>query len=418
MFGKKIPEVLIVGAGPVGLFAALVLARRGIRVQIVDKEWRTGAHSYAMALHPQSLALFKEAGLYDRVVELAYPVTTIGLYDSVARRGEIRLESSTIGSPFVAVLRQDVLEQLLEEALAQMKVPVYWNHDVSRLVAGCDSVTATIDKLEKDSIGYGVAHTEWIVAKSADLAVPFVLGADGHRSRVRRALGIEFPEVAQPQYFAVFEFQTNADLHQEMRLVLAEQTTSVLWPLPGGRCRWSFELTDFTVPDATRLKDRIRLYLGGEQFPVLSKESLENFITQRAPWFTGSIDEVNWQIVVRFERRLAGSFGRGRMCLLGDAAHMTGPVGMQSMNLGLFEARDLAEILARVLREGGRLDELDGCHQRWESVWRHLLGVDGGLHPQPLVDPWIGRHAARLMFCLPAHGAELTALANQLGLQG
>ena len=227
-----------------------------------------------------------------------------------------------------------------------------------------------------------------------------------------------FQEVGPAQYFAVFEFQTNAELHQEMRLVLTEQTTNVLWPLPEGHCRWSFELTDFTVPDATRLKERVRVHLGGDEFPVLSKESLENFMAERAPWFTGSIEEINWQIVVRFERQLATTFGHGQLCLLGDAAHMTGPVGMQSMNLGLFEARDLAGILTRVLREGSRLDELDGYHRRWEAVWRRLLGVEGGLRPQPQVDLWIGQRAARLMSCLPAHGAELTALANQMGLQG
>ena len=89
MFGRKKPEVLVVGAGPVGLFTALSLARRGVPVQIVDKEWRTAAHAYALALHAGSLRLLKDLGLLDAVLEQAYPVRSIGLYDGAERRAEL-----------------------------------------------------------------------------------------------------------------------------------------------------------------------------------------------------------------------------------------------------------------------------------------------------------------------------------------
>ena len=90
MFGKKKPEVLVVGAGPVGLMAGLLLAKHGIQVQIVDKQWRTGAHSYALALHAESLRLFEEIGLLDRMLQLGYPVHRVGLYDGLQRRAEVR----------------------------------------------------------------------------------------------------------------------------------------------------------------------------------------------------------------------------------------------------------------------------------------------------------------------------------------
>ena len=90
MFGMKEPEVLVVGAGPVGMFAALVLVKKGIRVTIADQQWRTGAHSYALALHPQSLRLLEEFGLASGILENAYPVRTIGLYDGATRQAEMR----------------------------------------------------------------------------------------------------------------------------------------------------------------------------------------------------------------------------------------------------------------------------------------------------------------------------------------
>ena len=67
MFGARETEVLVVGAGPVGLFSALSLARHGVRVQIVDEQFRTAAHSYALALHSSSLGLLHEAGVAEKL---------------------------------------------------------------------------------------------------------------------------------------------------------------------------------------------------------------------------------------------------------------------------------------------------------------------------------------------------------------
>ena len=77
-------------------------------------------------------------------------------------------------------------------------------------------------------------------------------------------------------------------------------------------------------------------------------------IAERATWFRGRIDQINWRIMVRFERRLAKSFGQNRVWLAGDAGHLTGPAGMHSMNVGLREALDLAAILDGVLHKGTR----------------------------------------------------------------
>ena len=137
-----------------------------------------------------------------------------------------------------------------------------------------------------------------MLAKSMDLDVRFVIGADGHRSRVRRVLKADFPEVSPAQHYAVFEFQTDAELGEELRIVLAERTTDILWPLPGRCCRWSFELPDYHDP-AERQKDRLFGSPGSAEYPVLTAENLKALLTARAPWFTGSIGEITWRNVVR-----------------------------------------------------------------------------------------------------------------------
>ena len=78
---RQDPEVLVVGAGPVGLFAGLALAQRGIQVQIIDKMSRTGVHSYALALHGRALGLLRPYGLLDKILAQAYPIRTVGLFD-------------------------------------------------------------------------------------------------------------------------------------------------------------------------------------------------------------------------------------------------------------------------------------------------------------------------------------------------
>ena len=427
MFFDKHPDVLVTGAGPVGLIAALTLARRDVQVQIVDTGVWPCQHSYALALHPETLELLDSLGLKDEILAAAYPVRTVALYDGTGRRGEVRLAGDGM-----AVTRQDALEEILERKLDEAGVKIQWRHEVARLTQSDGKAQVRINKFEKEARGYIVAHTEWVVAKSTDLEVPFVIGADGYSSTVRRAADIEFPEVGPAQYFAVFEFETDADLAHETRMVLGEQGASVLWPLPGGRCRWSFQLKDYSDKAAEELKDRLRdaglgffptdrakdrvFQSSGDTLPVLDEENLRSFLIERAPWFQGSIGRTAWKTVVRFERRLASSFGKGRLWLAGDSAHLTGPVGIQSMNTGLAEGHDLAETLARILKgESGEAD-LQAYNRRWMAEWKRLHGLSGGLKATPGADPWFAAHSGDLLASLPAHGPALDQVAGQLQL--
>ncbi len=417
MAGRQDPEVLVVGAGPVGLFAGLALTERGVRVQIIDKMSRTGVHSYALALHGRALRLLKPFGLLDKVLAQAYPVRTIGLFDQRGRRAELALPADDDGIPSLVVLPQDAFERALTEALAARGVEVKWNHAVSQLESHQDHAAVTIDKLVQESVGYAVAHTEWMVAKSVCAEVPFVIGADGHRSAVRRELDIEFAEAGESQNYTVFEFETDTDLEHQLRLIVGDRTADVLWPLPGGACRWSFQLPDFTAPAAARRRDRLGVMIGSAQYPAMTEEDLKTLIAERAPWFRGSVTRLNWQIVVRFERRLARAFGKQHVWLAGDAGHTTGPAGSQSMNVGLREAADLTEIIAGMLRQGQPAERLQTYNQQRLAEWQQLLGLDGGLKSDGRTDPWIRQCSARLLPCLPATGSELAGLVQPLGLR-
>ncbi len=412
MFGKKKADVLVVGAGPVGLFTALALARQGARVMIVDKEWRTGAHSYALALHPQSLALLDQLELSDDILAQALPVKSLGLYDGQQRRSQLQLA----GQYPLAVMSQDVLERTLEAALQRAGATVLWNHAVSRITPTDKGVEASVDKLVKDSVGYGIARTEWMVAKTYEVEAQYVVGTDGHRSLTRRSLGIDFAQTGPPSHFAVFECALDRDAEPELKLNLGATTTDVLWPLPKQHCRWSFQLTDFNAPEHSRTKNRLPVEIGGVRFPVLDEQHLQDFLAQRAPWFEAVIEGIAWRIVVRFEQRMATSFGQGRVWLAGDSGHLTGPAGMQSMNVGLREARQLCDIIQDGLAGQNVDDQFAQYNRQRAEEWQQLLGLERRLEPTADTDPWVADVAERLVPCLPSSGEDLAAMAGQLTL--
>jgi pentachlorophenol monooxygenase len=202
-----------------------------------------------------------------------------------------------------------------------------------------------------------------------------------------------------------------------MRLVVDRASVNALWPLPGGRARWSLELGGPDVSAADRFKSRLTTMLGERFFPHLDEAATRALVRERAPWFEKSSMDIGWSIEVRFEHRLAESFGRGRVWLAGDAAHLTGPAGMQSMNAGLGEAHDLAARMKRIRDREAGLDLLDVYGRERLAEWSFLLGRRGGLRAAESASDFVKQNAARLLQCLPATGPALAPLAAQLGLE-
>ena len=408
--------MLVVGAGPTGLLAALQLAQRGLRVELIEEEWRAAGHSYALALHPRSLARLEEVGLAEEAIAAGSRLETLTLFDGEQPRATLRLAPAGTRFPFVLALPQSALEDLLARRLKAKGVSVHWSHRLAGLERRGDTVVAQVQRLEKVSTGYAVAHTEWAVAKVLEVEASFVIGADGHRSLVRRALSLAFDEVAASQVFAVLECDASGTPADELRIVVDAGTTSALWPLPGGRARWSLELDAPEVAAAERFKSRLATQLGERFFHHLHEAAISALLRRRAPWFSPEPQGLRWSIEVRFERRLAAALGRGRVWLAGDAAHLTGPAGMQSMNAGLDEASDLAARLERIRRGNGDVGLLEEYGRERASAWRFLLGREGRLRPGPATPAFVAKNAERLLSCLPATGEELAALAAEVGL--
>jgi len=406
----------VVGAGPVGMFSALLLAEYGIRVKLIDQESGPATHSYSCALHPRTLQLFGHAGFTPDLLQLGHFVDTIAFYDDGHRCAELGLTQRTGESSHVVVLPQNTLESLLERRLRQIDVEVDWNCRLSEIKPDGSGVVARIDKLTESAKGYMAADWDAVVGKTFETRADFVIGADGHNSHVRQCLGIEYDLIGNPELFVIYQFQPDDTCGHEMKIALNDTTISAMWPMAGNQCRWSFQINPADAPADFPAKDRSPFTIEELRDENDSQHHLQNLLKQRAPWFSGTVKQMGWSADLQIERRLARQFGRNRCWLAGDAAHQTGPIGMQSMNVGFREAADLAVRLTKILREKASEGLLQTYNADRRTDWQRLLSLDGAPTPAPDAPPWLKKHAAQIPSLLPASGEDLTVLLNRLGL--
>jgi len=397
MFRHRDPEVLVVGAGPVGLVAALFLQQHGVRVEVVDMHERTTQQSYALAIHPRTLRILDEAGLSEGLIDAGRKLTKVAYYVGRERRAEIDYSALASKHPYLLVIRQSQLERAAEEALRQKKLKILWKHRLQSLTVDGATLRAEVAKLDKVATGYAVAGSECVVVRNETIRPAYVIGADGHDSTVRRLAGIEIAEHGGGQLFSVYETEATGELPAEVRVILDPDLTSVYWPLEDGRCRWGFQIQHASEHEA-------------------SMERLEQLIAARAPWCTARPTEIYWSTLALFESRLARRFGKGGIWLAGDAAHQAAPVGVHSMNSGLVEACELTARMVRILRSGGAASLLEEFATETHETWQRLLGAGREVRALPGADPWVRQTRARILACVPASGDDLESLLGQIGL--
>jgi 2-polyprenyl-6-methoxyphenol hydroxylase-like FAD-dependent oxidoreductase len=254
------------------------------------------------------------------------------------------------------------------------------------------------------------------VKRRVPIHAQYLVGADGHNSTTRQKLGIQFERESELEAFAAYEFEAETAGEDEVRVVFDQGTTNVLWPLGENRFRWTFQLIRTETGAEFPEKDRRAVRLEQPIIDERVRQCVEKVAQHRAPWFKTIIKRITWCTEVAFQHRVVSSFGRNRCWLAGDAAHQTGPVGVQSMNAGFQEAGQLGEALRQILQENAEEGLLEGYNRDGQVRWRKLLGMTGGLKIGSNASTWVQEHYDRFLPCLPALDEGLEALTGQLNL--
>jgi len=313
-------DILIVGAGPVGLFLANECARRNLRWRIIETHPSQSAHSKALAIFPRTLEIFDMAGVVQPFLQAANRVTSVAVITHGHTLAQMPFKPEETPYSFVAMVPQDVTEKILAEELQKKGGHVEYE-------------TTFISARQEDENDY-VEVTLEHRGERTTVRAAFLVGCDGAHSAVRKSINIPLEGGEYADTFMLADIKTNNALPaDQLQLCPSELGPVAIFPMSASRRR---------VVATVKKKE-------GD---APSLELVRKVLAERAP--SGiEVRSLHWSGYFHIHHRHAAKLRVRRIFIAGDAAHIHSPFGGQGMNTGLHDVWNLAWKLDLFLRRHG-----------------------------------------------------------------
>lgn len=343
MHNNKLDPVLIVGAGPSGLMAALLLSRLEIPVRIIDKALTKSPYSRAIGVQIRTLEIFSSLGILPELMKQGISVTNFQINTEHAFPIDLDPKFSLSLFHRPAIVDQPHTEAVLESALLE--------HDVS-VERGVEFLNF-VD--ENDGTQAHVKEVQGHISKQKYSAI---IGADGAHSTVRKKMNNSFLGRAYDDAFILADVELDTDAeHKLIRLYFKGRKFLALIPMVGHN---HYRLI------SVRPNERAKM---GPDPDVLEFQKLIDKIVP----FRATIRHAEWVSRFFVQCRSAAHYQQGKIFLVGDAAHIHSPAGGQGMNTGLQDALNLCYKLSMVLTGRAHSSLLLSYHEERKPVGEFLL---------------------------------------------
>lgn len=324
----KISEVLIVGAGPVGMTLACILAQNGIRVKIVDKRSSTSSIPRAINICSPVLTIFEKLGLDVTVLKDALKLNEMKVFWNKKPLLNINYKYFKAVHPYFAHLEQSKIERHLEKRLLDLGV------QVQRLTS--------VNKIKQNGHCVDVGFSENSVSKCNEESFAYVIGCDGGNSTIRNLVSIPMEETNYPSHFVLIDAEVEHQYKNglnSLQYYASEAGYLIVAPTPNNKCR-------LIVSFKGQKSEEKSIYELTEHFQEIINERGAGHI---------KIKKTIWSTSGNFFHKIASTAQVGRVFIAGDALHQFSPIGGTNMNVGIQDAYSLGKKLEAVI--SGQQDE-------------------------------------------------------------